>query len=280
MAIASYYGPLAQLSDCCLFAPTMPFGHSRDRSLSCFTPFDPSKAASRLEEFMGDQLLARNGQCLSSFDILADPNPRRCTSQDSTCGADSTCYQPFSAYRTGSIVRIHYLLPSWMDVSEVAEQNSASTKGEQVILYQGDPRDVWEAMQVTTVGSRWSFLPLWLPNAILLTIRYTMSFSLALSVLNIVPARHLDGHHALKAFFALLCSIHQSYKATQSIWDNLRECLLLEGGSAMTATSTITTASFPRGVKVVKGVVVSTTVLLGGVMIGSLVQMVVVMLWK
>jgi S2P endopeptidase len=167
-----------------------------------------------------------------------------------------------------------------MDVSEVAEQNSASTKGEQVILYQGDPRDVWEAMQVTTVGSRWSFLPLWLPNAILLTIRYTMSFSLALSVLNIVPARHLDGHHALKAFFALLCSIHQSYKATQSIWDNLRECLLLEGGSAMTATSTITTASFPRGVKVVKGVVVSTTVLLGGVMIGSLVQMVVVMLWK
>lgn len=226
---------------------------------------------------MDERVLAKNGQCLSSFDILADPKPRRCTSQ---CETGSTCYRPFSAYTTGSIVRIHYLIPTWMDSSETVGQKPASHNGEQVILYQGDLRDIWEAVQVTTMGSRWSFLPLWLPNAILLTIRYTMSFSLALSVLNIVPARHLDGHHALKALAALLYSILQTYKATQSVRDSLNECLLVEGGSAMAASSTVATTSFPKGIKAVKCVVVSTTVLLGGVMIGSLVQMIAVVLLK
>ncbi|KAF9212190.1 hypothetical protein BGZ59_007103 [Podila verticillata] len=101
------------------------------------------------------------------------------------------------------------------------------TSGQQVVAYQGDPKDIWEAVEVTTMGSRWSFLPLGLPNAILLTIQYTMSFSLALSVLNIVPARHLDGHHALKAFFALVQSLRQSYKSTQSLQESLVECLTM-----------------------------------------------------
>ncbi|KAG0006781.1 Membrane-bound transcription factor site-2 protease [Modicella reniformis] len=238
-------------SDCCLFTPTMQFGHSRDRSLSCFIPFDPSDTT---------------------------PTPQE---DNPTCGADGTCYRPFSAYGTATIVRIYYLIPSWMESAEVVNKSPAPPTDEQVILYQGNAKDIWDAVQVTTMGSRWSFLPLWLPNAILLTIRYTMSFSLALSVLNIVPARHLDGHHALKALVALLCSIRQSYKSTQSVRDSLKECLLPEEGSTMpAAVSTTTTATFHKIAKAVKGVVVSTTLLLGGVMIGSLVQLIAVVLWK
>jgi S2P endopeptidase len=157
--------------------------------------------------------------------------------------------------------------------SEISEE-APPTPQEHAVLYQGDPKDIWETVEVTSMTARWSFLPLWFPEAALLTIRYIMSFSLALSVLNIVPARHLDGHHTLKAFAALVVSIIQSYKSTQSLQESLSECLLDNGPLVTAASSGLTTTMFPKGSKAVKGIVVSTTVLLGGVMVGSLVQMV------
>ncbi|KAF9436445.1 hypothetical protein BGZ76_003976 [Entomortierella beljakovae] len=265
-----------QPSDCCLFTPQMPFGHSKDTSLSCFTPLaDQSAPISNNEA--DERVLAKDGQCLSSFDILAQPNPIRCAASKQTCSKTSTCYRPFTVYRTGSMVRLYYKSPVWMKKMESNERKEKDSQsavlGEQVVLYQGDPKDVWEAIQVTTMTSRWSFLPLWLPNAILLTIRYTMSFSLALSVLNIVPARHLDGHHALKSLLALIVSMKQSYKATSSIRDTFTECILDSGSASALASSSTTSSSFTKGYRVVKGIVISTTVLLGWVMVGSLVQM-------
>ncbi|KAF8976671.1 hypothetical protein BGZ46_008063, partial [Entomortierella lignicola] len=275
-----------QTSDCCLFTPQMPFGHSKDTSLSCFTPFDPNHTP-KPSTIAKDRVLADRGQCLPSFDILAHPNPARCTTLNPTCEQDRTCFRPFHAYRTGSMVRLYYTMPEWMKDAEKNEsamkenkQHTASANGEQVVLYQGDPKDIWEAIQVTTMTSRWSFLPLWLPNAILLTIRYTMSFSLALSVLNIVPARHLDGHHALKSFLALVVSIRQSYKSTLSIRDSMVECLIESGSASALASSSVTTTTFVKGSKVVKGIVVSTTALLGWVMLGSLLQMTAMFIWK
>ncbi|KAI7826013.1 hypothetical protein BC939DRAFT_447536 [Gamsiella multidivaricata] len=275
-------------SDCCLFTPDTQFGHSKDSSLSCFTPFDPSDPSQTpLSDDLGERILAKNGQCLPAFDILANPNPVRCTPRNPTCKDGTTCYRPFIAYRTGSLVRIYYSTPSWMQSKETTDTTGfkpdsiPSRAGEHVVVYQGDPKDIWEAVQVTTMESRWSFLPLWLPNAILLTIRYTMSFSLALSVLNIVPARHLDGHHAFKAFVALLYSIRQSNKATQSLRESLVECLLDNGSTiAGSSSSGLSTAMYPKGSRVVKGMVISTTVLLGAVMIGSLVQMGITFIWK
>ncbi|KAG0201840.1 Membrane-bound transcription factor site-2 protease, partial [Mortierella sp. GBA30] len=149
---------------------------------------------------------------------------------------------------------------------------------ESVVVYQGDPKDIFEAVQVTSMGTRWSFLPLGFPSGMLLTVQYTMSFSLALSVLNIVPARHLDGHHALKAFVALLYLVRRKYRSTQSVRESLAECLL-ESGAATAASSGLSTATFPKS-RIVKGVVVSTTALLGGVMVGSLLQMVVIFFWR
>ncbi|KAG0297506.1 Membrane-bound transcription factor site-2 protease [Dissophora globulifera] len=281
-------------SDCCLFTPEMRFGHAKDESLSCFTPFDPSNGPSIPREDVGDgeRVLAKNGQCLPSFDILANPRPNRCTAGKSTCGEGETCYRPFNPYRTASMVRLYCTTPSWELKKPLPDTNSKagadqtdssqSVSYDKVVLYQGDPKDIWEAVQVTTMASRWSFLPLWLPNAILLTIRYTMSFSLALAVLNIVPARHLDGHHALKAFAALVQSFQQSYKSTQSVRDSLQECLI-DGGSSLSGgglSSSISTASFAKSSKIVKGIVVSTTVLLGGVMVGSLLQLIGTFIWK
>ncbi|KAG9322825.1 hypothetical protein KVV02_007599 [Mortierella alpina] len=265
-------------SDCCLFTPETQFGHSRDITLSCFTPFESSPSATAHQEENGDRILARNGQCLPSLDILANSAPARCTQTDLKCATGSTCYRPFTPYRIGSIVRLYYALPSWMPSTEPQtdqDRHLTATMREHVVVYQGDPTDIFEAVQVTSIGTRWSFLPLGFPTAVLLTVQYTMSFSLALSVLNIVPARHLDGHHALTAFVALFSSIRRSYRSTRSVRSSLAECLL-EGGSALTAaSSSLTTATFSRGTRFVKGMVASTTVLLGGVMIGSFLQMVV-----
>lgn len=160
------------------------------------------------------------------------------------------------------------------------EKRSSEKKKEHVVVYQGDPSDIFEAVQVTSIGTRWSFLPLGFPTAVLLTVQYTMSFSLALSVLNIVPARHLDGHHALTAFVALFSSIQRSYKSTRSMRSSFAECLLEGGGGLSAASSSVSTATFAKGARFVKGMVASTTVLLGGVMIGSFLQMVVLFFWR
>ncbi|KAF9137633.1 Membrane-bound transcription factor site-2 protease [Mortierella sp. GBA39] len=268
-------------SDCCLFTPKEPFGHSSDPSISCFTPYNPSSTESTLQEDGGERVLAQNGQCLPSIDVLGDPAPVRCTPSAPSCPGESACYRPFSAYRTGSMVRIYYQLPSWETPDSNGIPKGASlTPGDQVVLYQGDPKDIWETVEVTSMAARWSFLPLWLPEAALHTIRYTMSFSLALSILNIVPARHLDGHHTLKAFAALVFSIIQSYKSTQLLQESLSECLLDNGSVLTAASSGLATTTFPKGSRAVKGIVVSTTVLLGGVMVGSLLQMVAVTFFR
>ncbi|KFH68772.1 hypothetical protein MVEG_05577 [Podila verticillata NRRL 6337] len=262
-------------SDCCLFTPDNPFGHSQDLSLLCFTPIG-STNTQQPQGTSGGRIFAKEGECVPSSDILATSTPTRC-SIASECGVESVCYQPFTPY--SSVVRIQYSLPSWFDMADGNQTGDKMTSGQQVVAYQGDPKDIWEAVEVTTMGSRWSFLPLGLPNAILLTIQYTMSFSLALSVLNIVPARHLDGHHALKAFFALVQSLRQSYKSTQSLQESLVECLW-DNGLAIASTSTsVSTSTFPKGLRAVKGIVIGTTVLLSGVIVGSLVQMVFKFLW-
>lgn len=268
-------------SDCCLFTPKEPFGHSSDPSISCFTPYDPSGIESMSREDGGERVLAQNGQCLPSIDVLGDPAPVRCTSNAPSCPGESACYRPFSAYRTGSMVRIYYQVPSWETLdSNGIGKGASSTPRDQVVLYQGDPKDIWETVEVTSMAARLSFLPLWLPEAALHTIQYTMSFSLALSILNIVPARHLDGHHTIKAFAALVFSIIQSYKSTQSLVESFSECVLDNGSVLTAASSGLATTTFPKGSKAVKGIVVSTTVLLGGVMVGSLLQMVVVTFFR
>ncbi|KAK3831094.1 MAG: hypothetical protein J3R72DRAFT_455214 [Linnemannia gamsii] len=260
--------------DCCFFTPKTPFGQSSNPNMSCFTPYDPLATESIPHEDESDRILAKNGQCLHSSFILGNPATVRCTPSAPSCPGDSVCYRPYSAYRTGSMVRFYVQLPSW----EKPVSNDSAM--EEVVLYQGDPKDVWETVEVTSMAARWSFLPLWLPEAILHTIQYTMSFSLALSILNIVPARHLDGHHSLKAFAALVFSIIQSYKSTQSLHESLSECLLDSGSVLTAASSGLATTTFPKGSKAVKGIVISTTVLLGGVMVGSLLQMVDTMFLK
>ncbi|KAG0032119.1 Membrane-bound transcription factor site-2 protease [Podila clonocystis] len=263
-------------ADCCLFTPDNPFGHSQDLSLLCFTPIGSTRTQ-QPQGTSGERIMAKEGRCVPSSDILATSTSPRCSITEPDCGAESVCYQPFTPYK--SVVRIQYSLPAWLETPDGSQTGNKKPSGPQVVVYQGDPKDIWEAVEVTTMGSRWSFLPLGLPNAILLTIQYTMSFSLALSVLNIVPARHLDGHHALKAFFALIQSIRQSYKSTQSIQESLVECLWDNGLVTASASTSVSTSTFPKGLRVVKGIVIGTTVLLSGVIVGSLVQMIFKFVW-
>ncbi|KAF9972819.1 hypothetical protein BGZ73_004003, partial [Actinomortierella ambigua] len=268
--------------DCCTFTRQSPFGHSRDRSLSCFTPL---RKVSRQDDLDPDpdRILVYQGQCLPSFEILADKNIKRCSlsaslddrGSNADCPSSHRCYRPFHANTTAAMIRLHCRPAPWITDKRIGCNHlrepdaSTSTTGTgdnddeyedeeedededvedadhvghdssskqppltRVVLYQGDPRDIWDGVQVTNMKTRWSFLPLGLYNASFLTLQYIMSFSLALSVLNIVPARHLDGHHALKSLWHLTLMMKQSFKHSGSIAQTIQECLLVDVASVI-----------------------------------------------
>ncbi|KAF9164992.1 Membrane-bound transcription factor site-2 protease [Actinomortierella ambigua] len=326
-----------------------------------------------------NRIIVYQGQCLPSFDILADGDTKRCSLSASSgdgglstdCPSTHRCYRPFHANTTAAMIRLHCRPAPWItdknvgcnhlsdpdasststtladgneDEDEDEDEEVPQVEGEdhdpstarhrptRIVLYQGDPRDIWDGVQVTNMTTRWSFLPLGLYSAAFLTLNYLMSFSLALSILNIVPARHLDGHHALKSLWHLTRMMKQSFKHSGSIAQTIQECILVDvaGISAAAATtvaasstvgegddhstissgaplgssgaqhsgatlltssssaainsaalaaslslSTAVSNSSKRAPWMIKGIVVMSTVLLGCVMVGSLLQMVI-----
>ncbi|KAF9585207.1 hypothetical protein BGW38_003427 [Lunasporangiospora selenospora] len=126
----------------------MPFGHSNDMSLSCFTPFDPLMPESGPYSPSQERVLAKNGQCLPSVDILGSTSVSRCTPEKPTCDEGYSCYRPFNAYSSASMIRIHYVQPLY-----VKDKEGKSPEG-QTVLYQGDKKDVWEAVKVTSIAVR------------------------------------------------------------------------------------------------------------------------------
>jgi len=77
------------------------------------------------------------------------------------------------------------------------------------VIFLSDPREVWDSVKVGNYFPKYKFLPFFIPYMIEYTFKYTISLSAALSILNMVPAFHMDGYHA---FFALLIVIKEIYK--------------------------------------------------------------------
>ncbi|KAJ1568624.1 Membrane-bound transcription factor site-2 protease [Cladochytrium tenue] len=68
---------------------------------------------------------------------------------------------------------------------------------ERTVLFLGDPREILEAVHVGSLVTRFSFLPEVLPYYVERLLHFLISFNVALSILNMVPAPFLDGHQAL-----------------------------------------------------------------------------------
>ncbi|CAJ0753376.1 23001_t:CDS:10, partial [Entrophospora sp. SA101] len=198
--------------DCCEISFEHPYGNSKNDSISCFKKKDlhPLKLV-----------------CLPTRPILVNINEQRCTkaSDCSTISNSPLCVLPYMPAGFPRPLRIYYRDSPWIN------QNNDQ---ENVLLYMGDLQVVWEIVGI--LQSRWSWVPLWIPMSTELIMRYTVSFSLALCVLNILPAIQLDGHYALTAILYWLFNINKdnddrddlSFYITSTSTDSKRKLLRIE----------------------------------------------------
>ncbi|CAG8662120.1 5735_t:CDS:2, partial [Cetraspora pellucida] len=164
--------------DCCDISADHPYGNAKDNATSCFKRIDENSA--HKQEL----------KCLPTIPILVNIDAQRCL-RDIDCPPESSmCVLPYTPKGYPKPLRIFYKDSPW-----VQENNDQ----EKLVLYLGELVDVWEIVQVSILQPRWSWVPTWVPLSIELILRYTISFSLALGVLNILPAFKLDGHYALIA---------------------------------------------------------------------------------
>ncbi|KAG1474066.1 hypothetical protein G6F56_000576 [Rhizopus delemar] len=156
--------------ECCDVTDDFPFGQSMNTSISCFQA---------LEE-------VTDKQCLPTLPVLATKNRPRCY-KASDCNGDEKCVIPYTPSSAGQVVRISAQYPSWIE-------NGA----EKIFIFEGELVDIWESVKVSLLRPRFWILPTSLPHILELILRYISSFTIALALLNILPAFKLDGEFALE----------------------------------------------------------------------------------
>ncbi|KAG0810738.1 hypothetical protein G6F26_001535 [Rhizopus arrhizus] len=159
---------------CCDVTDENPFGQSTNASISCFQSIEKT-----VEK-----------QCLPTLSVLATKNIPRCYRASDCNGSDSTCVIPFAPSIAGQVVRIHAQFPSWITNEEVDNKK--------IFVFEGELVDIWESVKVSILRPRFWVLPTSLPHVLELILRYISSFTIALALLNILPAFKLDGEFALE----------------------------------------------------------------------------------
>ncbi|RUS19212.1 hypothetical protein BC937DRAFT_87833 [Endogone sp. FLAS-F59071] len=172
---------------CCRMDADNPFGQSNGISFSCFKRFSQQQQTPVHDP--------QNLACLPTTRILASTPPHeRCESNFDCGGAGAgVCMTPYAPYKTGQLLRIYAKRPPW--------NRGSSGEGEweedKSILFAGELVNVWENSRDKRLMIA-GFLGVHDQSG------YTSSFTLALSLLNILPAIRLDGEYALTAVLSIL----------------------------------------------------------------------------
>ncbi|KAL1919709.1 uncharacterized protein VTP21DRAFT_1640 [Calcarisporiella thermophila] len=180
---------------CCQVSHEHPFGHSKNESITCFESFRLDKPPPRVSYHDAAKHPVPpplSPACLPALSILSStttPTPRCISSEN--CPSDHACMTPYTPYYDARAIRLYFR-------EHLSEPDAAN-----VLVYFGDPGELWSNVQVSDLQPRASFLPVGLPRVLELAIGYTASFTSALSVLNALPAFGLDGSHALGDFIKL-----------------------------------------------------------------------------
>ncbi|XP_055333114.1 membrane-bound transcription factor site-2 protease-like isoform X2 [Paramacrobiotus metropolitanus] len=72
------------------------------------------------------------------------------------------------------------------------------------VLFVGDAAGLLRALRVSNYSQAESLLPLWLPGIVEIWLKYIVSVSLALAILNVVPCVGLDGQHIFSIWLDVL----------------------------------------------------------------------------
>ncbi|KAG0168978.1 hypothetical protein DFQ30_004081 [Apophysomyces sp. BC1015] len=142
----------------------------------------------------------------TTIDVLASPDAKRCTTDDECGGV--RCVTPYTPALEGQMVRIYANMPKW---------HSAGDERDKVFVFEGELVDIWESVKVSILRPRFWILPASIPHICELVLRYTSSFTLALALLNILPAFKLDGEYALGQLLAILLHSNQGPVTTRAV---------------------------------------------------------------
>ncbi|GAA5797146.1 hypothetical protein HPULCUR_002525 [Helicostylum pulchrum] len=165
-------------NECCDINDDFPFGQSVNASISCFNTFPSKKHNDKV--------------CLPTLQVLSSTHPDRCYNPSDCPSSDMRCVTPYTPSVAGQVVRIYARFPSWIKQED------------QVFIFEGELVDIWESVKVSLLSPRFWILPSALPHILELVLRYISSFTLALAMLNILPAFKLDGEFALEQYLILL----------------------------------------------------------------------------
>ncbi|KAI7860358.1 hypothetical protein BDC45DRAFT_454702 [Circinella umbellata] len=172
-----------KVNECCNIDDEYPFGRSLNSTLSCFRDF---KTIAHTE--------ADYFTCLPMTQVMISRESKRCI-QDSECSFNEYCVTPYTPSSAGQIVRMYTKAPAW---------KKNEMESDKVFVFEGELVDIWESVKVGILRPRFWFLPVFIPHTIELLLRYISSFTLALALLNILPAFQLDGEFALGQLVSLL----------------------------------------------------------------------------
>ncbi|ORZ16352.1 hypothetical protein BCR42DRAFT_414874 [Absidia repens] len=181
---------------CCEIDDLHPFGKAPNASISCFRNFDTTTI-----EKTPDRL-----SCLPTIQVLGPRHPERCDNDSECSGQGMKCVTPYTPSPSSQVVRVYARMPDWMNLSEDQDK---------VFVFEGELVDIWESVKVGILQPKYWMLPASLPHRAELMLRYISSFTLALALLNILPAFKLDGDLASHQFLALV--FQRSLNTTRNI---------------------------------------------------------------
>ncbi|KAJ2773276.1 hypothetical protein IWQ56_001055 [Coemansia nantahalensis] len=174
---AGYCAAAAENADdglCCEMAPRFPLGESPDPDIFCFERFaGPAGGAPMCFDLRATVERTGAARCLSDADCARHG-----------AGPGQLCVVPSSPFPDGRVLRLHYCAPG--------------TSHREMLVYAGSPAALWLEVQVSSLAPRWAWVPSRLPLWAETLLRYVLSFSLALCLLNATPAWHLDGDLILR----------------------------------------------------------------------------------
>ncbi|ORX54473.1 hypothetical protein DM01DRAFT_1335618 [Hesseltinella vesiculosa] len=182
--------------DCCEIDDTYPFGKSANASVSCFKNYH-AENGSRKPELLS---------CLSTIQVLGARHPERCEHDHECSQPTMKCVTPFTPSPSGQVVRIYARMPDWWSQGD----------RDKVFIFEGELVDIWESIKVGILQPKSWLLPAWLPHRTELLLRYISSFTLALCLLNILPAFKLDGDFAVQLLLTMLFQPNPSTTRTMT----------------------------------------------------------------
>ncbi|KAI8614487.1 hypothetical protein BC830DRAFT_1219127, partial [Chytriomyces sp. MP71] len=220
---------------CCNVNNVLPLGDSSN-TLQCFLPRDQVNYRPTIE-LAQDKLLAAPKACLTLDTVVRHGSHCTLDSDCSARGTCMAAYIPQENIRVVRIQVVDLDVPAASGgvVRRSGEESVATAEGAAVtgldgpvfgrtmhegyeagalvrpggrrkvglpvrtVLYLGDPREISEAVRVGALYPKYTFLPINLPFIAERMLHFLIAFNAALSLINMVPARDMDGYLAASA---------------------------------------------------------------------------------